>query len=187
MSHEFGAHIGGIRTIEDVRKRCRIDSVTGCWLWGLFAHNGRPQCCYTLPDGTRRKQSARRCVAELGAGHILPPEVMAFATANCNERTCANPAHTRTGSRLQSNRAMVRTERFKAGAAKRSRNAMLRNRATRAKVTPEMVREIRLRTEPASVLEREYPIKRSAISNIRSGRAWRETVNGASVFAWAQG
>lgn len=184
MSHQVGAYLGGIRTIEDVRKRCRIDEETGCWLWGLHAVNGRTQCCYTLPDGTKRKQTARRCVAELISGRVLHTTVFAFATPNCNEPTCANPEHTRTGSRTQANRATAKSERFKAGAQQRRLNATLRNRATRSKITLEIAREIRGRTEPAHVLEREYPIKRSAISNIRAGKSWRETIDGASVFAW---
>jgi len=184
MSHQVGAYLGGIRTIEDVRKRCRIDDETGCWLWSLYVVNGRPQCCYTLPDGTRRKQSARRCVAELKAGRVLPPTVFAFAAAHCNEPTCANPAHTRTGNRTQANRATAKSARFLAGAARRSMKATICNRLVRAKITMEIAREIRGRTEPAHVLEREYPIKRSAISNIRAGKSWRETVSGASVFAW---
>lgn len=182
MSLKPGAHIGGIRTIADLRDRCRIDEHTGCWLWGMFAHNGRPQLFYVLPDGTQRKQSARRAAAELQAGKQLPPNIMAFASACCNESLCANPAHVRLGNRTQCNRAMVKRQ-GTALKAKHSRNAIALR--SQAKITLEIAREIRLRTEPAHVLEREYPIKRAAICNIRSGKSWRETFRGASVFAWA--
>ena len=39
-----GKDLGGIRSVDDIKDRCRVDDVTGCWIWaGALVHGKAPR------------------------------------------------------------------------------------------------------------------------------------------------
>ncbi len=70
--------MAGIRTLDDVRDRCRIDDITGCWIWGGAVAEGSP---VTYLPAAGRKVSVMRAVAYLRTG----------AFPACAWRTCSTP------------------------------------------------------------------------------------------------
>ena len=59
MTHAVGTYLGGIRSVADLRERCRIDDETGCWHWGLAIVRGVPHVAFVDEDGRRRKGTGR--------------------------------------------------------------------------------------------------------------------------------
>src|SRR5205809_56761 len=97
-------HFSGITTVEDLRLRCIVDEITGCWLWkGATSHDkrGKPMQRLWVFDAAAdkfRTMSGPMAVLELsnrrGAGVKL-----GWRTCACE--TCMNPAHIVGGTRAQ--------------------------------------------------------------------------------------
>lgn len=172
MTTKPGDYLGGIRTVEDLRQRCWVDEQTGCWHWRLFAHRGRPQVCYMLPDGTPRRSAGRRAALELARGARLPRSVDVFAArSKCSGASdCCNPAHARTGSRSE----LLRARSLSAA----SRNAMClsatRLQRSKSSITMEIARRIRASADTTAVEAARWGISKSTVGAIRRGDIWRE-------------
>lgn len=96
---KHGAHLGGIRTLEDLKARCRIDGA-GCW--HLFSSRGAP-----LPRGRqivwlhgRGPMTALRAAYELAfGGYPVPEDRVVYRV--CQSYDCVCPQHVRRGTRRQ--------------------------------------------------------------------------------------
>jgi hypothetical protein len=183
MSHAEGTYLGGIRTIEDLRIRCRLDDETGCWHWGMAMVQGNPKVHFVL-DG-RRLSTRGRKAALLLAGKEIKPGHVVFATRSCKSDDCVNPAHARSADRANHGSYLKATGKAispaKTAAARKTVLAKL------AKITMEDARAIRNSRDPQAKLAEKYGIAQSAIWSIKNNRAWRELAPQASVFAWAGG
>lgn len=172
MTTKPGDYLGGIRSVEDLRQRCWVDDQTGCWHWRLFTHDGRPQVCYMLPDGTRRKTSGRRAAAELARGERLPTRIVAFAArSRCSGAAdCCNPAHVRLGSRAEALRNRC------PAAATRTAMRLSSTRVQRGKsrITLQIALRIRASADTLAVEAAKWGVSKSTISAIRRHEIWRE-------------
>ncbi len=181
MGNRIGTYLGGIRTIEDVRLRCRIDEETGCWIWGLCKYKDMPIATVTV-DGKRETMTGRRAVATLKAGKKPSKDKFVFASKKCHQKHCVNPDHIRIGSRLDHGEYLRRTGQSK---SERKLAACRSNiRKTRAKLSIEAARNIRGSDESAIELAKKYGVDVSSIRKVRLGQTWREHTSGASVFSW---
>ena len=184
----------GVYNLEDIRERCRIDAITGCWSWAMAVSDGSRSVSRTprvsLPKGvisaTHRTVSVPR-VAWLMAGHTLREGLVVWRTC-CND-LCCNPAHLKAGTKRQEG-AWMAANGHRKGDPRRVAVA-LRNVAGQA-VPMETVRAIeeRLRSgELQRAVAEAVGIHEATVSKIARGLHYhqrnRGLVRGASVFALA--
>lgn len=111
-------HRGGVRTLEDLRDRCRIDDITGCWIWSLCC--AMPRGCPTplthlragLVGNDRDANIPAARAAWLLAGNKLKPGQLVWRHA-CKAGLCINPEHCRAGTRREMHAAIADSGRNK--------------------------------------------------------------------------
>jgi hypothetical protein len=178
-----GDYLGGVRDLEDLRQRCRIDEDKGCWLWGMSCdkNDGAPMVWVRRADGSQVKMRGRMAAMYLSYGRPLPPKHRAFPLWDCcQSKTCVNPGHTTSGTIAEWGDYIRRSGQGKSIVKAAANRLTARTRL--AKITMDDAREIRGSNESTYALARKYGIAQSAIWNIQRGRTWREAVRGASVF-----
>lgn len=80
--------------MDDIKGRCRIDELTGCWLWVGAKSEGWPRIWapdHTNHGGELRTQTGRRAAWHVKTGKPIPAGWRVFGT--CQARNCVNPAH----------------------------------------------------------------------------------------------
>jgi len=180
VSHQEGAYLGGIRSVEDLRLRCRIDSDTGCWHWSLSITQGSPKVHFVL-DGMRMAARGRRA-AVLLSGRPIPKDHIAFAAKHCKSDDCVNPEHA-VCSNVANHRTRLKILGLCKSPAKTA--AALRTARTKlSKLSLEKAREIRASDETYVALGKRYGVAPSCIGSVKRGEAWKETMSAASVFTW---
>lgn len=180
MSEADGRYLGGIRTIEDLRLRCRVDDITGCWHWVQGISQGAPKVHYVING---KKGSGRgRKAALLLSGIPIPKGHVVFPKRICPSDDCVNPEHSRAGTRNNHGKYLRATGKSismtKTVAARKSA------RGKRAKLTIEDARAIRESTESQAKVAKRFGVSQAVVWSIKAGRAWREHAAGASVFEW---
>ena len=179
MSHAKGTDLGGIRSIEDLRLRCRMDPDTGCWNWGLSTCEGHPRVWVVAADGTRWKSTGAAASFFLREGR--KPVRGKIAYRSCCNNLCVNPEHVVEGTRadhgaLCASRGVWKNKPNRIAANRRNIRGAL------AKLTIDQAREIRSSLCTDAALAKVYGIARSQINAIRRGKAWREHAPNSSVF-----
>lgn len=135
--------------------------IGGCWLWlGALDQLGYGFAC--LPG--RRVVRAHRAVYEFCRGSI--PQGM-HLLHRCDVRCCVNPAHLFLGTHVDNMADMVKKGRARNRPRPGESNPL-------AKLRAEQVIEIRESSEPQRILAARYGIDQSTVSNIKTGRRWRE-------------
>lgn len=164
----------GIRTIEDLKLRCRIDDITGCWVWGGAYHSGSARVW--LPGlGPMSMGFALQYVR-----HGTRPTTKRQLIPMCGNTSCGNLAHRRWGSRselfklLRPELSIEHRARIRAG-----------KRACSTVMTAEKAQEIRASLEPSKVIAEREGIHFTHVCRIRRGEAWGASLPMSSVFAWA--
>lgn len=162
----------GIRTVDDLKARCKVNDETGCWMWAGARHHG----------------SARVWLPGIGAQAIpfalhylrtgTRPEKGAMLVPICGNTDCANPAHRKLGNRsvLQSTLRPKLDPLHKARIGKSKR-------AISPIYSPEAHADILASNEPGDVLAKRWGMHKTHIGRIKRGEAWALTRE-ASVFAW---
>lgn len=179
MSHPVGAYLGGIRTVEDLRKRSHVDEETGCWHWKLALNGNSPKVWFQLGD-KRTCMRGRRAALSVLNGECLPANLVAFATRDCKSDDCVNPAHSRAGDRKQAGAALAKSGRTKGLPTKIL--ASRKSGAKRAKFTPQIVEEIRSSSEPTASIAKRLGVAQNTVWQCRIGNTYKPL--GASVFNW---
>ena len=64
MTHKQGTHLGGIRTLADLKCRCNIDG--DCWLWAGGLSHGKPSLWFMNHSGRYAMRSGRRVAEKHG-------------------------------------------------------------------------------------------------------------------------
>lgn len=182
MSHEPGARLGGIRTIEDLKLRCVVDEITGCWRWTLARTDGAPKVHFVAPDGSgRRCDKGPRAALFLSRG--TPVKAGHVAWANCGEADCVNPQHARSGTKTEWGAWLSRSGKVKNLASKCAGSRKAWDKRGR-KITPEILAYIVRSDKSDAKLSAELGISGFAIWSARTRRSHVETMQGSSVFAW---
>lgn len=166
--------------LDEIKDRCVIDSETGCWHWrGAMSsdHVGR-QIPMVWHAG--RSTSAMRVVFELARRKLKPGE---SPWRSCRCRDCLAPEHLRAGTK-----ADWGAWRKQNGFAKLSPDARAANILSKRRIADiggaEKAAAIRASDKSGAELARQYGISKTAVSRIRRGTSWAETVPQASVFTW---
>ena len=181
-----GTYLGGIRSLEDLRQRCRI-TACGCWVWAWSTgSHGTPSVSMVI-DGKRTNMQGRRAALTMSLGQRIPREMLATAKKECTEKLCINPAHTE----LVSIKVLRQRTCDSATAAMRAawvRNGMKQANKVLSKLTLEQVQAIRAARKPLKEIAAEFGVSISNVHRIRSHQSWRDPQGGiasnSSVFAW---
>jgi len=183
LSHKEGAYLGGVRSVEDLRARCRVDEDSECWHWTLSTFEGVPRVHYWAPDGKKRHDKGRRAAVTLATGKLPPAHHIAFAKAECKSIDCVNPDHCRTATKVEWGRHLTKIGAVKNLASKAAGSRKGWEKRGR-KITPEMVREILHSEESNRTLGKKFGLSNYAIWSVRHRLSHRETMQNASVFSW---
>jgi hypothetical protein len=182
MSHPAGTYLGGIRTVEDIRQRCRIDRETGCWHWGLAIVDGSPKVHFVDWNGRRRTCRGRRAAVILDRGKDVPRGYEVFPRLICQADDCVNPAHSRIGTRAEVCRYLVQSGKSKNGTKARHLREIV---SRRRKLTDEQVIELRTSTESTYKLAKRFGVSQYAAWSARVGRSHKLVGVARSAFEWA--
>ena len=165
----------GIRTIEDLKGRCRIDELTGCWEWG-GGRDAHKRACLWLPElGRQGSLGMAACLLRTGKA---PTKGVNWFVA-CRTKDCANPMHRKPGSRSEQMRAANITRN------PLERGKIARGRRANSKLSDEMAAAIRASSDSLRILSKRYGVSISHCSNIKRGKQRRElSAPGSSAFSW---
>lgn len=168
-----------ITPIQRIKDRCRIDSITGCWVWTgatSSSNDGTTQQPrihsedYTRdPSGkTRAVQTGNRAAWHAHTGKPIPEGHRVFKTVACTHPLCVNPAHLQCGTTTAWGHSLSARGIFK-GQAKRINASRATGRA-RTHATPAKAREILTSTETGVQLAARLQISASVVSKVRRGQ-----------------
>jgi hypothetical protein len=152
-------------TLESLRSR--VIEVGDCWEWQGYIQNNTPQVI-GYPDGKKKMVSVRRMLREIITGQ---PQPDGHYGNTCGNPRCVNPDHTLWKSAAAHMRAMGRERKVSTVTANKLRK--FRVEAGLAKLDESKAQEIRLSSEPASVVAERFGVSKSWITKIRRGAAWR--------------
>lgn len=159
-----------MRTIDEVRGACRIDEVTGCWLWAGGRYGGIARIHapdWTSAGGAMRPQAGRRAVWHiLNPGKALPKGVMVFGT--CTSSLCVNPACSMVGTRKQHGAMAKKTGRYKDKPQRILANRKIARKLST--ITPEIAADILASNEGHTAYGRRTGISREVVRRVRSGK-----------------
>lgn len=182
MAPKPGTHMGGIRTVKDLRDRCRVDDETGCWHWRQAFTGGRPLVALRHPDTQAHiKVRGTRAAAMFRTGKLRAIPEGRICWMRCMQDTCVNPEHSRDGSTKEYGDWRRQCGTFRGNPKQIAANRKT-NRAARGVLTMDLARAIRSSDEPAEVLSARLGVKPKQIRAVRAGTYWRECLPGASVF-----
>jgi len=163
--------VSGIHTIEDLKLRCVVDELTGCWHWKSGVTSAGMPSFWFPPIG--RYTTAGVALCWFATGKEPRPGKVWHRT--CDSLDCCNPSHRKEGTRKSQmlNAAITRTPLQKARIAMTHRS--------KSKLSEEAVQEIRESSEPLKVMAEKYSIDLSHAARIRNMQA-RKPIGGASIF-----
>lgn len=167
--------MGGVRTFDDLKDRCVVDDITGCWRWGSARDsNGIPTL--QLP-GLGRVVSLGVAICYLSTGKAPGPGVVWHCV--CETKQCANPEHRRAGTR---------STQMLAAKLKRSPQTKARITAGKrrdAKISDADADEIRGSDMKLTEIMERYSITKGYACEIRSGKRRAPlAAPGSSAFSW---
>lgn len=174
--------MSGIRSIEDVRARCRVDEDSGCWVWAM-AYSKSGSSCSRVPVAAcaalgKKSASVYRTVWQLATGRA--PIARYVVWPRCRIEGCVNLEHLRHTGRKELERASP-----KASWVEQSIRAT-RGARTRSKLTMADIAAMRASgLSPREVAQR-WPMSYSQSWRILTGRAWGP-LRGSTVFSGASG
>jgi hypothetical protein len=166
--------MSGIRTLEDLRQRCRIDDETGCWVWadGL---NGSGNPCARMPGAKTSTTVGGILTALVGS-----PGAGRYWVAACGNAMCMRRA---AGHRVPGTRSeQAKRAKPKLTTLQRANIAAGRNAGSRMSVAD--VRAIRSGEVSTVEAAQKHGITVSYAWAIRVGvkRAFCGEIPGSSVF-----
>jgi hypothetical protein len=152
-------------TLDDIKAHC--EEVGDCWVWqGSVLGTGYPQAKI---DG--KCVLIRRLALELIG---RPPNPRQPVMARCDDKRCCNPEHlVPTNARVISKRAAAKG----LYSTLQRRAAIARAKRATAKLTPELVAQIRENKESLRAAVKRFGVSQQRIHLIRSGKAWIDYSN----------
>lgn len=168
-----GIRCDGVKSVADLKDRCRVDDLTGCWHWaGGLNGSGRPSLWLPV---LRRRVPLGLAICVLTTG--TTPEVGVVWHCTCETKNCANPRHRTAGNRS----SQMLAARIRRSAATRAKIA-----AGKRAVSPwdeSVIADVRSSSEPLHAVAERHGMSIEHASNIRRGESRLELgVRGASVF-----
>jgi hypothetical protein len=184
LSPPLGTWLGAVRCLDTLKLRCVVDEDTACWL----LHNAKGQRYQYKPKTTvsvhvhgRGKMPARRIAWEYGRGEAPPAGRM--VAYSCKSHDCCNPAHLRLVDGAGLGKLTKANGRMQTMAKRSAVQATSRSRA-RTKLTLELAHWIRESAQTQTEIGHAIGIGQGAVSDVITGKTWRESSVVSSVFSW---
>lgn len=157
-----------MKTLAEMKGRCRIDD-EGHWIWtGAGAEEGRPRI--HAPDYTRggamRVQNAARAVWH--AVHKCPLPEGHRAYNSCGNTLCINPKCIKSGTAKEQGAALTELGHLQGQMHRILVNR--RNNQANVKVTPEIAAQINESDEPNTVLAERLGLHHATVGLVRMGK-----------------
>jgi hypothetical protein len=171
--------MAGIRSIEDIRARCVMDDITGCWCWkggltGRKSENstGIPsaRCSLLSVDGEGKGKATSVCSILFFLMHGKPIPHGKAMRRTCETKLCVNPAHRKLSKC--------------GGSTKNEHLRVLRTTKTmraRSRFSEEAIEDVRSSTDTLHACAARHGMHPSYVSLIRRGAA-RRAVLAPSIF-----
>lgn len=160
----------GVRTLADLKGRCVVDALTGCWVWQGARTRGDGGNVWI--DGQSTTLGAAICRLKLGR----PPAPGEVWHVTCRNTRCANPAHRRAGTK---------STMMLAAGIKRTPAQVARSAAHKRKLSPEQVAWIRSAVDvPLPEVAAATGVSVKHACSVRSGRRMPLGGLGVSAFTW---
>lgn len=163
--------------------KARIEPVGECMEWTGPVRGTVPVVYapldYAWPGNSMGRQSVRSVLYTLSTGERLPAGTL--IRAKCRNILCVHEDHWQLFTRRE--QAAEQGRRGELSTAKRCA-ARAKAARERSPLTLEKVEAIRLSGRPSAEEALAHGVSKRTIDAIRSGRRWRESVRGASVFSW---
>ena len=181
-----GEDQGGMRSLERIRGRCRVDDITGCWNWS-GATASRAKGAAKVPVTWSAAHGAVVTVLRLAYGFEHPGVTLGarIVWRTCGSELCVNPAHLRAGTRKQWGEWSKASGTRKQGQQSTAARRAVRIAAGATKLTMELAQWVRESTQTGVDVAHAIGCKPTQISRARMLRTWAPTAPAASVFAWA--
>lgn len=178
-----------IRDLQGILDRCKVDDITGCWVWaGPYSGGKWPVPMAHVPSGvfaeTRLTMSAYKVGWLLSGRKIREGNVV---YRKCLNAKCVNPQHCATGTQAEMHGFISATGKNK-GLAHRS--AVNRQNASKQALPVETVREIEQMLEAdvmVKTIAEQFGITKDTIRSIKRGqhvhaRNAQKVARNASIF-----
>lgn len=146
----------------------RTDEVGDCWIWNSTTSSGGYPIMKIRGCPCRL---VRREAFMLAGGELMPRQPV---DVTCDERLCINPKHLKASSTAEIAQKAARQGKF-SGVARAAKIAAVRR--TKAKLTIEQAREIRISEVPNKELAALYGVHKSVIQGIKTGTRWKDHQN----------
>lgn len=183
--------MSGIRNLEDLRQRCRIDEDSNCWVWGggtTMIRGSEVAYAHYSPDGIKAtsKQMPAGRAAWIASGRKADKGQLVYRC--CETKLCINPAHHKCGSRKEAGAFIAQTNRMKNSQKRIAAN--FKNYLKQA--TPiEQVRQVEAAIASGKKLyeiAKEMKMDMTTITKISSGRhlhsaGRKPVIKTASIFS----
>lgn len=176
----------GVRTLEDLRVRCLIDDITGCWNYQVR----------TLPD-RQRAWGANIWMSDLQKSETLQRAAWLLAHGKlgaardwnvwrtCGNRMCCNPGHLKAGLRRQMGAWQVQDGSLRGNPVRGAINRRAKMTAASTVLSFELADWIRESSQTGLAVAHALAVSPQTVSRVRLGQSWVRTVQAASVFSWA--
>ena len=183
MSMPKGTNCGGVRKLEDLRLRCRVDQDTGCWHFGGKEHRrqaGKVDPRVWLAD-------RRSAVTVAKAGWLLagkPLKLGEIVWPRCRTHCCGNPSHLMAGTKAQWG-AWAQAQGYMRGRPERAAiNRRIKLETGQCALTMELAAWIRESTQTGREIAQVLGVSEQVVSRARLGKTYAAAPV-ASIFGWA--
>jgi hypothetical protein len=180
----------GVRSLETLKDRCRVNEHSGCWVWAGAVTGGKVPCVAVtagLVGNDKRMTCAAYKLGWLLAGRTLKPGQMLVRKVCCTEPLCVWPDHRQLGDRSSVNRNAAKRGSYMSQARTDKLWASRRKQA----ITVEAVTQLEsLLAEglSASAAAAQVGCDKDTATKVRDGRHMHQRRTGAaSVFTWRPG
>ena len=184
----------GVRTLQDLQDRCRVDPETGCWIWSMaISDNGKIGSSRTprvsMPTGViseKRTTSTAPRASWLLSGKKLGDKQVVWRT--CLNDECCAPSHLKAGTKAEEGAWMTLSGHRR---GKPERAAVNLRNVLKMATPPEVVRQVEALFD-AGALQKDVQaatgLRAETLRSIRLGchvnsSKRQQVVAQASVFA----
>lgn len=176
--------VQGIRTLEDLRNRCVIQDDTGCWLFQSVRRSVKNWGINVWLPSLQRTETLPRA-AWILAGKPMGKDRDWTVWRTCLNSECGNPAHLKGGPRRAYGRWVEGVGYLRGDPRRSAINKRNKLASGTARITQELADWVRESGQSGAAIAHALDVSPHCISRVRTGKTWTHTVQGASVFSWA--
>ncbi len=171
MPMKPGTHLGGVRTLADLRDRCRINEISGCWHL-LDSRRRRitysPKLSPRIHVHQQGRRIARSAAWELSGRQIHPGK---FVFRCLRAWDCCNPDHLQCMAPSEGY-ALLAAHGLMTSVRKSMKARQLSRTRVGTKLTEELAQWARESTQTQTEAAHGLGVYQTRVSDVRRGKAW---------------